>query len=934
MAYVFSPTGVPGEVPDERAEAAYKAGYKPRQPTAEELAKKQAAEQPGLAAVEGLARGATAGFGENLVAQLHHDITGKPRLQALKEMKLRKEENPLASGAGEIGGALGVSLATGGGASALVGGGMRGALVEGGLYGMGSMVSEDALNNREASVDSLAAGFAGGALASGAVHGGFSLLGKGVSAVTSKFGGKGLKDTLGNLADDVEWKSLTRGSPASLVKRLEPYKKEILRSGRESGVLNKVTSAFDDAAVQKSDEFSKSFMKKVFDEADNLEEIVPLSKTEGLRSEAADYLEGRLRSEFDLPVYDEALKSMQKNIDAVRNKKLTWRGYWEIQSSLFKEKVGDTAAGEVREGLRRAMRDFVYDEVASGKNKAGAVLSAFEPKGRIQGSLPRAVAEATDVVLDGSGGARGAGVFDLPTSQTVEGFHPELRGTQLLQPDTALLPLGRDIPGALGRTRGAVDIEGAVQHAGGIFEFPGSVRVPGAAPSAVVAEALPAPKFAPLTIQLGEEGVEKAGGLSIALPEKKTPAWLGAQMRQTGRDSAAAQGLAKLVANRTRSLGTGLEAIERLSVGGIAGVATGNPIVALASAAADSQLRKRGGLMGGAALRAISESRLTDGISRNLSKHLGTILATAPEVLGAYRYPLSVAAAKGADALVQEHLRLASSDEGQNYLSTVALEVEDDHGVEAAGQRLAVLDAIEARTQEHKQEMDSAINALFGTAPGRKSGLGGGMTPKDFEKTSAAIEAMLADPNVAFEQVPPEFRGAAPETSTWAAAKVLQAAQFLSSKMPKSPFSGPPALQPPWKPSQADIDRFDRYREAVVDPGQVLKNMANGFVAPEQVEALQVVYPVMYQNLKEAITMRLMQQKKPLPYQQQLAVAAILGPQALGMSPQQAQILQQSHAIASGPPPGTGGTSEGSPDGRQDVNEDQIQTEAQKLEAR
>jgi hypothetical protein len=142
----------------------------------------------------------------------------------------------------------------------------------------------------------------------------------------------------------------------------------------------------------------------------------------------------------------------------------------------------------------------------------------------------------------------------------------------------------------------------------------------------------------------------------------------------------------------------------------------------------------------------------------------------------------------------------------------------------------------------------------------------------------------------------------------------------------------PVALAPPWQPSAADLDKFNRYREAVEEPARVLKNMSRGLISPEQTEALQVVYPAMYADLQQKITERLMMQKKPMSYQQRVALSAIIGPQALGMSPQQVQILQQSQAIASGPPQGAGGKQ--GPDGRQDVDEDQIQTESQKLEAR
>jgi hypothetical protein len=339
--------------------------------------------------------------------------------------------------------------------------------------------------------------------------------------------------------------------------------------------------------------------------------------------------------------------------------------------------------------------------------------------------------------------------------------------------------------------------------------------------------------------------------------------------------------------------------------------------------------------MSASALRAISESRVTNGITRGLGTHLSKVLSVAPEVLGAYRYPLAVAAAKGTDALLQEHLRLASGEQGQDYLAKVALPVESAEEVDAAGARLAVLDALERSTQEHQDSLDSAIDGLFGAARGRKASVSAPLSLKEFEVASASISEILKDPNKAFESVPEEIRAGAPATSAQAAAKLVQMAQFLDSKMPKDPNAGlPPSVANPWQPSKTELDRFHRYREAVEQPARVLKNMAAGFISPEQVEAIQAVYPAMYADLQQKIGERLLMQKKPLAYPQRLAMSALLGPQVLGMSQAQMQVLQQSQMEASAGADQAGGGMK-KPDGRQDVNqEDNIDTQATRIERR
>jgi hypothetical protein len=322
------------------------------------------------------------------------------------------------------------------------------------------------------------------------------------------------------------------------------------------------------------------------------------------------------------------------------------------------------------------------------------------------------------------------------------------------------------------------------------------------------------------------------------------------------------------------------------------------------------------------------------GVSKSLSNHIGQILSVAPEVLGAYRYPLSVAAAQGADALMSEYLRLASGPNGQDVMSRVGLPAESAEEVDAAGQRLSVLASMEAAAEAQAVAMDSAIDGLFGSAPGRKASVGPSLSAKEFAKMTAANQDLLANPEKVFEQIPPDMRAAAPAATAEATMTLLNAARYLDSKAPKNPYEGmPPAVAPQWEPSPAELDHFNRFREAVESPARVLKNMSQGYIAPEQVEALKAVYPAMYADLQQKIGERLMMQKKPLSYQQRLALSAVLGPTALGMSPQQVQVLQQSQALAWGQQAGQG-KSVKPPDGRQAVDEEQIQTEAQKLEAR
>jgi hypothetical protein len=196
----------------------------------------------------------------------------------------------------------------------------------------------------------------------------------------------------------------------------------------------------------------------------------------------------------------------------------------------------------------------------------------------------------------------------------------------------------------------------------------------------------------------------------------------------------------------------------------------------------------------------------------------------------------------------------------------------------------------------------------------------------------ADINSMLRDPESVYARVPDVIAATAPETIGTAVATMIRGAQYLKDKAPRSPYEGlPESVSPKWEPSAADLDRFNRAREAVEDPAKVLQNMAQGYLSPDQMDAIRSVYPAMYEDLRLQITERLLSATKPLTYQQKLAVMSVVGTKALGMSAQQAQILQASFGAGAQQP--NDGMKK--PDGRQQVDQEKnLQTQSQKLQGR
>lgn len=90
-----------------------------------------------------------------------------------------------------------------------------------------------------------------------------------------------------------------------------------------------------------------------------------------------------------------------------------------------------------------------------------------------------------------------------------------------------------------------------------------------------------------------------------------------------------------------------------------------------------------------------------------------------------------------------------------------------------------------------------------------------------------------------------------PGVGAYAAQTTTKAVQFLYDKMPKDPGN---AHVQPWvrkfEPSSLDIAKFERYVQAVESPMTILDEAIAGTLTKEHVEAVQAVYPALYNQIR------------------------------------------------------------------------------------
>lgn len=414
---------------------------------------------------------------------------------------------------------------------------------------------------------------------------------------------------------------------------------------------------------------------------------------------------------------------------------------------------------------------------------------------------------------------------------------------------------------------------------------------------------------------------------------EKAPGDLAKMNREYAALNAFTEGLADAKAGyESRGIAGFKEQMGGILASGMAGGGVPGAVAAAGAFTAGKFARKRGGFLAGEALRELADSNAMQGVAKAFHGRVTQMLSTAPEMLGAFRATLESAAARGADDLLETHAQLASSSMGGDYMATVGLIPETPEEMQAASTRLAYLSAAKTAADQYEVALMNAADGILGAKAGRPTVSGpGALSVKQFDKMMGSIRASLNNPEAAFASIPAEISGTLPVATGHMTATLLRGLQFLDSKAPKSPYEGMPAsVAPNWQPSATELDRFNRYKEAVENPIKVLNNIASGYMSPEQIEAVKAVYPGIYANLQQRLGERLAEIKKPLTYQQKLGLQLVMGPTALGMSPQQIQVLQQAQAGAG---PQQGGMRK--PDGRQTVDaQKNLQTQAQRMEAR
>lgn len=857
---VIFPDGSAGTVPSEKAAEAFRQGY--RLETSHEQTLRDAGESPGTAFAAGAARGAS--FGLSDLALTKTGLTSPERLSALKEA------NPLASPAGEIAGTVLPMLIPGGqataaGAAARLGGAAErvgakllgkglagrvgakalGGAVEGGLFGMGAAVTESALDDSELTAEKLLSGAGVGAMIGGLGGGGVELAGAGLKAAGRKLIGKGA-DEAGALVGEAAPATQAGSFAEDVAKEAPSTLADALAEARANpeGAARKAKDALEGAANDHA-----GTLKKV---AEALDLDFPTS-------------EGWVLRDLDLKQREIKKLGMKELTEDAPRLLLDDARY--AQAKTLKDKVALIRTKQEEAGL--AMSDAVsrLDGVANKGERFNSTEVAARARKELLAPLESGPALNEPVIAalekEIQKLEEGGGMTFSKAEALKRGYDPHLRW------DSGAPGPVKD---GLRKLRGMIN---------------GEIEA----------------KAEEVAISRGDMGI--FDNWKIAKKEYGAMAELG---------NLAEHRLAAKGGNRELSLtdnlwgsagfvaGGGLNPIG-LAMGAGAAVLNkwGRERLPHILALATDKLERGGGVA--AVKKLLEDTPLLGTVANAFKKSVDAALAKSPQAFGSYTGILSNAAARGAADLFSAHAKLASeSGEYGAIMAKAGFPLERPEENEGALRRAGGLTRVQQAVAQHDERITEVVDGFL---RGRKGERTEGKKLKEsretFERRAAELARLASDPQALADRfrISSQLSLAAPGVAAAASATLGRAITFLHEKAPKSPHApNMPALAVPWKPTDAELGTWEKYMRAVERPTTVLEDLQRGTVSKEAVEALQVVYPKLHDDLKQKMIERMGNLEGRLPFRQRQALSALFGPEFDGPSPAARAVLQQAHKAA------------------------------------
>jgi hypothetical protein len=218
-----------------------------------------------------------------------------------------------------------------------------------------------------------------------------------------------------------------------------------------------------------------------------------------------------------------------------------------------------------------------------------------------------------------------------------------------------------------------------------------------------------------------------------------------------------------------------------------------------------------------------------------------------------------------------------------------------EHNASSAPEALAALSQLEAAQKRMAKHVDNLAHAVVtGKVPEHEASAAFAKSTDEFEKQMEEVRALAQNAEAATErvnQLTTDLHEHAPGVAQALALNASRALVHLNQKFPAPPKVAP--LAPKLVPSQHDLFRYNKTREALEKPTSILKHAAAGTLMPLQVEAVRTAYPERLQQMQTAVLEKIAEQKGQVPYRQRLMLPILFGRDMDGTASPQAIAANQ-----------------------------------------
>ena len=154
--------------------------------------------------------------------------------------------------------------------------------------------------------------------------------------------------------------------------------------------------------------------------------------------------------------------------------------------------------------------------------------------------------------------------------------------------------------------------------------------------------------------------------------------------------------------------------------------------------------------------------------------------------------------------------------------------------------------------------------------------------PQTFEGVAKSVRDAQGNPSLVERHVQAQMGSAvldAPQTYAQVLAASMRAQHFLESMLPAKQ-TDPLSLRPDLSRGDvSDTEKYDfmQYARTIENPLDVFKDVRDGSVTSQQIDAIKFVFPDLYSQMRAEVQWQNMMATKPLDYEKQIHVGTLLG---------------------------------------------------------